>query len=41
MTNQSWQTEFPGAITVSDLDGIILEMNDRSARDYAVREAGH
>jgi transcriptional regulator with PAS, ATPase and Fis domain len=35
MTYQSWQTEFPGAITVSDLDGIILEMNDRSARDYA------
>jgi len=37
MTTQSWPKEFPGAITVSDLDGIILEMNDRAAADYADR----
>ncbi len=37
MTNQFWQKEFPGAITVSDLDGIILDMNDRAAADYADR----
>ena len=37
MTSQSWQKEFQGAITVSDLDGIILEMNDRAATDYADR----
>lgn len=35
MTSQVWHKEFPGAITVSDLDGKILEMNDRAARDYA------
>jgi transcriptional regulator with PAS, ATPase and Fis domain len=35
MTSLSWYNEFPGAITVSDLDGRILEMNDRAARDYA------
>lgn len=35
MMNESWQKEFPGAITVSDLEGIILEMNDRAAKDYA------
>ena len=35
MKSQSWHKEFPGAITVSDLDGIILEMNDRAANDYA------
>jgi len=37
MTTQSWPKEFPGAITVSDLDGMILEMNDRAAADYADR----
>ena len=37
MTSQSWQEEFQGAITVSDLEGIILEMNDRAATDYADR----
>jgi hypothetical protein len=30
----SWVKEFPGAITVCDLDGIILEMNDRAAESF-------
>ena len=32
---QPWMKEFPAAITVSDPDGIILEMNDKSARTFA------
>ncbi len=32
-----WVDEFPGSVTVCDLDGIILEMNDKSARGYADR----
>jgi hypothetical protein len=35
MKSQPWHKEFPGAITVSDLGGIILEMNDKAANDYA------
>jgi PAS domain-containing protein len=31
----AWIKEFPAAITVSDPDGIILEMNDKAARAYA------
>ena len=30
----SWIKEFPGAVTVCDPDGIILEMNDKAARTY-------
>lgn len=30
----SWIKEFPAAITVCDIDGIILEMNDRSAQTF-------
>ena len=30
MTNHAWIEEFPGAITVCDPEGIILEMNARS-----------
>jgi len=30
MNEHSWIKEFPGAITVCDPDGIILEMNDKS-----------
>ncbi len=30
-----WVREFPGAITVVDRDGRILEMNDRSALTFA------
>ena len=34
ITENSWVKEFPGAITVCDPDGIILEMNDRAAKSY-------
>jgi len=30
----AWQKEFPSAITVCDSKGIIIEMNDRSARTF-------
>ncbi len=30
----SWIKEFPAAITVCDADGIILEMNDKSAKTF-------
>ena len=30
----SWVKEFPAAITVCDTDGIILEMNDKSAKTF-------
>ena len=29
-----WKKEFPGAITVCDLRGIVLEMNDKAAEAY-------
>ena len=32
--NHAWVEEFPGTITVCDQDGIILEMNDKSAKSY-------
>ena len=35
MTHHAWVNEFPGAVTVCDLEGVILEMNDRSAEAYA------
>ncbi len=31
----SWIQEFPGAITVCDADGIILDMNERAAQSFA------
>jgi transcriptional regulator with PAS, ATPase and Fis domain len=31
----SWVKEFPAAITVCDADGILLEMNDKSAKTFA------
>jgi len=34
MVEFAWVKEFPGAITVCDAEGIILEMNDQSARSY-------
>jgi transcriptional regulator with PAS, ATPase and Fis domain len=34
MSNMDWVKEFPGAITVSDPNGIILAMNDRAAKSY-------
>jgi transcriptional regulator with PAS, ATPase and Fis domain len=30
----NWTTEFPGAVTVCDRDGVITEMNDRSAKAF-------
>jgi transcriptional regulator with PAS, ATPase and Fis domain len=35
MSEHSWVTEFPSAITVCDADGIILEMNDQAAKGFA------
>ena len=35
MSEHSWVGEFPSAITVCDVDGIILEMNDQAANGYA------
>ncbi len=35
MSNPHWSQELPLAITVCDRDGIILEMNDRSALTFA------
>ena len=32
--NHRWVKEFPGAVTVCDPDGIILEMNDKSAKTF-------
>ncbi len=34
MPQHEWMKEFPGAITVCDANGIILEMNDRAARTF-------
>ncbi len=30
----AWVKEFPGAVTVCDPDGVILEMNDKSAETF-------
>ncbi len=35
MSEHAWVREFPGAITVCDRAGTILEMNDRSAAVFA------
>jgi len=34
MPDPTWTKEFPGAITVCDADGIILEMNDKAAKSF-------
>jgi PAS domain-containing protein len=34
MSDHAWMKEFPGAITVCDADGVILEMNDKAARTF-------
>lgn len=34
MANHDWIEEFPGAITVCDPEGIILEMNAKAARTF-------
>ena len=35
MTIPAWAQNFPGAITLCDPSGVILEMNDKSAKNYA------
>jgi transcriptional regulator with PAS, ATPase and Fis domain len=35
MPDHAWVREFPGAVTVCDPQGLILEMNDRSAQVFA------
>jgi transcriptional regulator with PAS, ATPase and Fis domain len=35
MSEHSWITEFPGAVTVCDANGIIVEMNDQAATSFA------
>ena len=34
MTNHTWIEEFPGSITVCDREGIVLEMNAKSAETF-------
>src|SRR5512144_446399 len=34
MDHPAWVREFPGAITVCDAQGVILEMNDRAAEAF-------
>ena len=34
MPEHEWIKEFPGAITVCESNGIILEMNDKAARTF-------
>ncbi len=36
MNEHEWIQEFPAAITVCDAEGIILEMNDKAAKTFAV-----
>jgi hypothetical protein len=33
--NINWEKEFDAAITICDKDGIIIEMNDASAKSFA------
>ncbi len=35
MPEHAWVREFPGAVTVCDHDGVVLEMNDKSAEVFA------
>jgi len=39
MNENEWIKEFPAAVTVCDEEGIILEMNDKSAKTFE-KEAG-
>ena len=34
MRDHAWVREFPGAVTVCDRDGVVLEMNDKSAEVF-------
>lgn len=35
MTQANWFNEFPGAVTICDPDGVILDMNELSAQVFA------
>jgi len=42
--NKDWEKEFSAAITVCDINGLILDMNDKAAdtfQDYGGRELIH
>ncbi len=34
MSQHEWIKEFPGAVTVCNAEGVIVEMNDRAARTF-------
>ncbi len=34
MAENEWVKEFPGAVTICDREGIILEMNDKAAKSF-------
>ena len=40
MQDHAWVKEFPGAVTVCDRKGLILEMNDRAAQVFAADGSG-
>ena len=35
MAENAWIKNFPGAVTVCDRDGIVLEMNDKAIQSFA------
>jgi hypothetical protein len=36
MSEHPWVENFPGAVTVCDPNGIVLELNDKAAQSFAV-----
>jgi transcriptional regulator with PAS, ATPase and Fis domain len=40
LPEHSWVKEFPGAVTVCDREGVILEMNDRAVETFK-KDGGH
>ncbi len=40
MTDYPWFDEFPGAITITDRNGLILEMNDMAVNDVFSKSGG-
>ncbi len=40
MPEYPWFEEFPGAITITDVDGIILSMNDKAVNDVFKSSGG-
>ena len=38
MADHPWVKEFPGAMTVCDREGIIIELNDKAAEAYQDRD---